>query len=205
MNRNRLLAGIVILAILGITSVIGLVSLLNKWKTGQSQVGYKSPAMELTYCNSQNTTPCIVSFGIDSNGNMLVNLLVPASNFPDFYLKIIRNAGEHKYECQMVENLPTSFYCIGEKLPPGGTLQFMLVSSRDDSLLANGNLPLIGLAFPTLVMVLPTPSSTETLAPGQTPLAETPTPSQNTPKASTPTQSSYPNPTPVKNKTPSYP
>lgn len=205
MNRNRLIAGIAIFAILGITSVIGLVSLLNKWKTGQSQVGYKSPAMELTYCNSQNTPPCVVSFGIDSNGSMLVNLLVPASTFPDFYLKIIRNTSEYKYECQMVENLPTSFYCIGEKLPPGGTLQFMLVASRDDTLLANGNLPLIGMAFPTIEILIPTLPATETLGPGQTPLPGTPIPSQNTPKASTPTRSSYPNPTAVKNKTPSYP
>lgn len=196
MNRNRLIAGFAILAILGITSVIGLVFLLNKWRPTQSQLHQRAPVLELTYCNSNNTKPCIVSFGIDTDGNMLVNLFVPISSFSDFYLKIIRNTGEHIYECQAVENFPTSFYCIGEKLPPGETLQFMLVSNRDDILLAVGELPIVGLAFPTLGIPLPTSVVLGTGTPGQVLLTETPTPFRLTPDRATPTRPSYPNPSP---------
>jgi len=213
LNRNRLIAGLAILVtIIGIAGVIGIVFLLNKWRSAQSQVSQRSPVLELTYCNSNNTAPCIVSFGIDPDGNMLVNLLVPNSSFPDFYLKIVRNAGEHIYECEAVENFRTSFYCIGEKLPPGSGLQFMLVSSGDDTLLAVGELSIIGMAFPTLGISLPTSTPPATGISTQGLLTGTPTPIRPTPSRASPTSPSYPNllsPTPTRpsypNPSPSYP
>ena len=175
-------------------SVIGLGLLLSKWKTGQPQLSQRAPVLELTNCNSKNTPPCVVSFGIDSDDNMLVNLLVPASFSPDFYLKIVRNTGETRYECQMVENFPTNFYCIGEKLPPGGVLQFMLVSNKDDALLAKGDISILGLAFPTFEIATLSPAFTQ--KPGQNPSTQTPAPTQSIPKSPSPTKPSYPNPSP---------
>ena len=196
MNRNRLIAGIAILVILGIMSVIGLGLLLSKWKTGQPQLSQRAPVLDLTNCNPNNTPPCVVSFGIDSDENMLVNLLVPDSFSQDFYLKIVRNTGETRYECQMVENFPTNFYCIGEKLPPGGVYQFMLVSSKDDALLAKGDISILGLAFPTFEISPVTLSPAFTQKPGQNPSTQTPAPTQSIPKSPSPTKPSYPNPSP---------
>jgi len=124
---------------------------------------------------------------------MLVNLLVPASFSPDFYLKIVRNTGETRYECQMVENFPTSFYCVGEKMPPGGVFQFMLVSSKDDTLLANGDISILGLAFPTFEMAISNPSPVNTKTPVQSLSTKTP-PTQPIPKLPSPTNPAYPNP-----------
>ncbi len=205
MNRNRLIVGIAILAILGIMSVIGLGLLLSKWTTGGSQLSQRNPVLELTNCSPKNIPPCVVSFGIDSDGNTLVNLLVPDSFPPGFYLKVIRNTSGSRYECQIVENFPTHFYCVGEKIPPGGVLLFMLIASKDDALLAKGDISVLGLAFPTIGMVTPTPTSTSTEEPVEDLFTKTPTPFQPTPKPSTPTSPSYPNPTPRSSKTPSYP
>ncbi len=113
--------------------------------------------------------------------------------------------GETRYECQMVENFSTHFYCVGEKLPPGEAFQFMLLSSEDDALLAKGELTIIGLEFPTLGIVTPTLSFTPTEENSQNLTTGTPTPFQGTPNLSTPTKPSYPNPTPLKSKTPFYP
>jgi len=201
LNRNHWIAGIVILAVLGITGLIGLGLLISQWKTNKPQSSQKIPVLDLVYCNSENKAPCIVSFGIDPDDHMLVNLFVPTSSFPDFYLKIVQNKDEHRYKCQMVDDFPNSFYCLGDKLPPGGTLQFMLVSNEKDLLLAKGELPLIGLAYPTLGIALAPSTPTMTEEPVQT--LETLISPQTTPNPSIPTKSSYPNP--LKTKTPSYP
>ena len=206
MNRNRLIAGIAILAILGLMGVIGLGLLLNKWTAAQSQLSQRAPVLELTNCNPKDIPPCVVSFGIDSDGNMLVNLLIPDSFSPDFYLKIVRNTGEARYKCQMVENFPTNFYCVGEKLPPGGVLQFMLISSEDGALLAKGDISILGLAFPTLGIELTTLSPTVTEESVLDLFTKTPAPTQPIPKSPSPTKPSYPNPTlSYPNPSPSYP
>lgn len=206
MNRNRLIVGIAILAILGIMSVIGLGLLLSKWTTGGSQLSQRTPVLELTNCSPKNIPPCVVSFGIDSDGNTLVNLLVPDSFPPDFYLRVIRNTSETRYECQMVENFPTHFYCVGEKIPPGGVLLFILIASKDDALLAKGDISVLGLAFPTIGISSANLSPVSTQNSGQNLSSKTPAPTQPIPKLPSPTKPSYPNPTSsYPNPSPSYP
>jgi len=204
-SRNHLIAGIAILIILGMMGIIGLGLLLSKWTAGKSQLSQRAPVLELTNCAPNNISPCVVSFGIDSDGNTLVNLLVPASFPSDFYLKIIQGTNEPRYECQMVENFQINFYCIGEKLSPGGVVQFMLFASKDNILLAKGDISILGLEFPTLGIVTPILSRTPTEESSQNLSTEAPTPFQITPELPTPTKPSYPNPAPLKSKTPSYP
>ena len=102
---------------------------------------------------------------------MLVNLLIPPF-YPEFYLKIVQKQSETRYECQMVENFPASFYCVGPKMPPGELLHFIIVANKDDTSLAEGDLSIIGLVFPTLGIVSPTPTTqleTGTPQPFETP------------------------------------
>lgn len=149
MNRNRLIAGLGILAVVGILVVWGLVSLWVKWNARTPEAHYRIPVSKLLYCDSNQDRPCVVSFGIDANGNMLVNMLLDPS-FPDFYLKIIRNKGESLYECQQVKGFPTTnAYCTGEQVQPGERPQLMLVAKNKDTVLAEGSFVIIGLALST--------------------------------------------------------
>lgn len=197
MNRNQwMLAGIFVVVLL-----FAGILLLTSNDTGRPQAAISgTPASNLAYCSDEGIRPCVVSFSVDADGNMLVNLLMPDHFFPAFYLKVLRGAQEIIFDCRRVNTAPNSAYCIGERLPPGEVLHLMLLSTRDDTLLAEGDLSIIGLAFPTVDVVTSTPitptAGTLTASPTQTrtPL-RTPAPTRTAP--------SYPNPTSYPN--PSYP
>lgn len=202
MNQKQLILGSCIFALLVI--VIGSGSFLfNRWKSGQSGVGQRLPLQRLSYCSSDQVTPCIVSFSVDSDGNMLVNFLTAGAFYPDFYLKIKRGEEQHIYVCQKVNKFATSVYCTGAAMPLGEVLQFSIFSINEDVLLAEGNFAIIGLALGTPEVASPptlgtplTSSPTEELLPG------TPTLVQATPTRTPTLPPSYPNPSAT---TPSYP
>jgi len=178
-------------AVLGLLLAIGFL-LLVRWYVGRTdrpvETSQTAPVLNLAYCNDEQVKPCVVSFGTDVDDNMLVNLLLPDLSFPNFYLKITRGDENAIYKCQRIASAPNNAYCIGRKLAPGEILHLMLVSIRDDSLLAQGDLPIIGLAFPTLEIALPT--NTPTLPPLL--IEVTPT---NEFVLPTPTKTLFPNPT----------
>jgi hypothetical protein len=153
-----------------------------------AETGESISILDLAYCAEEQVNPCVVSFSLDSDDNMLVNFLIPDLSFPNFYLKVTRDEGDVSYECQRVESAPNNAYCTGIKLPPGETLHLMLFSVKDDALLAEGDLSIIGLAFPNIEIALPTPTdaSTETPSPTEPSSFNLPTPTQ--------TQPAYPNP-----------
>ena len=126
-----------------------------------SETSESKPVLELAYCAEGQVKPCVVSFGIDMDGNMLVNILLPDLTFPGFYLEIVRGEASIAYSCRRITAKPNNAYCIGEKLPPGESLHLMIISTRDDVLLAQGNLSILGLAFPTLEIAVPTDVSTD--------------------------------------------
>lgn len=167
-------------------------------KSHPPREGHKMLITKLGYCGPEDTRPCIVSFSQDGEGNMLVNILVPSSNFPDFYLKINREGEEYRYECEKVEDLPTNVYCTGQEIFPGELLQFTLVSNENELVLAEGQFAIIGLLLST-----PIAESAALTSPTEAP-TEFPTPiflEVLTPMP-TSTLSSYPNPS---YPNPSYP
>ena len=130
---------------------------------------------------------------------MLVNILVPASAFPSFYLTISREGEEYRYKCEKAEDLPLNVYCTGQELFPGELLQFTLRANKDERVLAEGQFAIIGLLLSTpLAEVIeqtdltesPTPFLLEVLTPSLP--TQTPTPSV-TPSPSYPNPS-YPTP-----------
>ena len=151
-------------AVLGILFALGFL-LLARWYVGQTdqpaEADQSTPVLDLEYCNDEQVKPCVVSFGLDVDGNMLVNILLPDLTFPGFYLKVVRGEVSVSYTCRRITATPNNAYCIGEKLPPGESLHIMLISSRDDVLLAQGTLSIIGLAFPTLEIAIPTDVPTD--------------------------------------------
>jgi len=134
----------------------------------------------------------MASFSLDSDGNMLVNILTPGLSFPDFYLKIIHSKGESIYECQKVERFANNVYCIGEAMRLGEVLQFTIISIDGDALLAEGKFAIVGLALSTPEIAVSSPTVDLTASPTLD-LLETPTPIRTTPSPSYPNPP-YPNP-----------
>jgi len=82
-----MIVGISILVGLVILIMVGVGFLLSRLKT-QPQAQKRTLITELTYCNSQNLKPCIVSFSLAADRKMLINLVTPSKTYPEFYLTI---------------------------------------------------------------------------------------------------------------------
>ena len=191
MNRKKMIVGISIAVGLVVLVIAGVIYLLVRLKT-QPQARQRTLISELVYCNSHDLRPCIVSFSVDADGNMVVNLLIPASNYPDFYLTISNNDVTNRYECQQVEDFPTNIYCTGVAMNLGEPLQFNIIALEDETILAEGNFAIIGLQLPN-----PAEEATTTALVTESPtpfLLDFPTPSPTLRVTATRTPS-YPNPT----------
>ena len=203
MNKKQwILAGIIFVILL----ITGLVVLSSTRSDDTARTVQDVPVLELVYCSEESAKPCVVSFSTDANDNMLVNILLPDMAFPIFYLKIDHGDGESRYNCQRVRQANITAYCSGQKQPPGEVLHLTLVSNKDSIVLAQGNLSIIGLAYPTVGVAISIPQDTSTIAtePSAAPTqASTPTPLPLFILPTlTKTSSSYPNPS---YPNPSYP
>jgi len=195
-----MIVGIAVAVVLVVLVIAGGGYLLSRLKN-QPQAQQRVLIAELVYCNSHDLRPCIVSFSVDGDGNMLVNLLIPASTYPDFYLTISNGVVENRYECQQMEDFPTNVYCTGVEMPPGEPLQFNIIALEDETILAEGNFAIIGLLLPN-----PAEEATTTALVTESPtpfLLDFPTPSPTLRVTATRTPS-YPNPTSYPNRT-AYP
>lgn len=197
MNRNRLIVGIVtlLLVVLVIAGGWWLVRSINHLR----QASQKILVVELGYCGPEEIRPCITSFSQDGEGNMLVDILLPSSGFPNFYLTISQEGQEHRYECKKVKASPTHAQCVGREMQPGEAMQFTIISIADNSVLAEGSFPIIG-----LLLVAPGVDVVAALQPTESPTPFSfgiPTPAFGTPTP-TATLSSYPNPTSYPNPYP---
>jgi len=202
-NRNRLIAGGALLVFLLIL-LPGSVLLRNEWKSRQASVNEREPVPDLGYCSSDPVTPCIVSFSLDADGQMLVNVMTEGTSYPNIYLKIRHSQGENIYPCRRVERFSTSVYCTGRTLSLGEIFQFFVLTANGDRLLAQGNFSIIGMAISTMDVfgssVQGSPSTPLTSAPTDEFITGTPTLPGGTP---TPTRvPSYPNPTSYPNPLP---
>ena len=189
MTRTRLIAGIAILSLL-ILTISGAFLLRRNRTSNQARVEQRFPLQDLDYCHSDQVTPCIVSFGLDAEGNMLVSFLTAGAFYPDFYLKIKTEMGEHTYVCEKAYKFATSVYCTGKAMPVGLALQFLIISLNEEVLLAQGSFPIIGMA---LVTPIDFTAPTETATPTSTLIVGTPPEVTATPSPSYP---SYPGPPP---------
>jgi hypothetical protein len=155
-NRNRLIVGLVILAVFLTLVISGSILLLRQWNSRQAETGQREPLQGLSYCSSIQFRPCILSFSIDADENMVINLLTER-RATNIYLKVKQEKRETIYKCQKVEGFSTSLACTGEKLPVGEALSFVIVSTEEDVALAEGTFPIIGLAIATPeIFVTPT-------------------------------------------------
>lgn len=155
-NRNRLIVGLVMLAVFITLVIVGSIILLRQWNSRQAQTGQREPLQGLSYCSSNQFRPCVLSFSLDATGSMVVNLLADR-RATNVYLKVRQGERETMYECQKVKGFSTNLACTGDELPVGEAFSFLIVSSEDDVSLAEGTFPIIGLAIATPdIFVTPT-------------------------------------------------
>jgi hypothetical protein len=183
-----IIGGIVLGIVILILAVLGLFRLRDSPK---QQVSPRSHIVKLGYCNPGGVKPCLVSFSLDAENRMLVNLLIPAG-YADFYMTISGESEENQYECKKLEEFPTHVTCTGKPMYPGAKLHFTLISTATGQTFAKGDFTMIGLLLPTTVAEsTETPVTTETVEPTASPTSFLLVLPTRTPPA---TPSSYPNP-----------
>ncbi len=156
MNRKLWIAAAGLLVLLTILCIALSRLVLIERKTAQGQVGQREPLPGLGYCSSSQVRPCILSFNLDPQGGMVINLLAHGYS-PDFYVKIRQENGERIYPCKKAGRYSIHVSCTGESMPVGEDLLFVLISTEENITLATGSFPIIGMALATPeVYVTPT-------------------------------------------------
>ena len=149
-NQQRWLITVVaLLVILLILVVIGLIRSIPGRGSSDPQLGHRSPAAKLAYCQPEDTQLCIVSFGQIEGGDMLVNFQLPSTIYPPFTLVINRYGVETAYECRRTKGFLGGVTCSGPSQVPGEILQFKVILLRDGTLIAEGKFAIIGIAIAT--------------------------------------------------------
>jgi hypothetical protein len=123
--------------------------LRREWKSRQAGTGHREPLPRLAYCSPLQTRPCILSFNLEADGELAINLRTENLSPPDFNIKIRRGESENFYVCRRTSRFSLSVICTGEAMPVGEALQFLMLSKKDNGLLAEGTFPIIGLALAT--------------------------------------------------------
>jgi len=159
-NRNRWIAAIIaLLVILMLVCISSSIAAMRQWQGRQGPVDQRVPLPGISYCSSRQIKPCVLSFNLNPEGNMVINLLVNGS-LQNFQVKIRHEADERLYECKKPGRYSNSATCTGEAVAVGQPVELLLVSTEDNSTLAAGRFAIIGLALATPeIYVTPTPVS----------------------------------------------
>ncbi len=156
MNRKGWIAGAILLALLLILGGIGSRIAWNEWKGKAGSVGQRAPLPAFGYCSSRQSMPCVLSFNLDQDGDMTINVLT--DSLQDFYIKTRYEEDERIYECQRVSQYSTHVMCSGKAMPSGTTVSFLIVSKEENMVLAEGSFSIIGMALATpVIRITPTP------------------------------------------------
>ncbi len=155
MNQKQWNIGAIALVLM-ILCIAGFILVLNKLKAGPGSVGQRDPLPAFGYCDSKQARPCVLSFNLDKDGNMVINVLT--NSLQNFYIKIRHETGERIYECERAGEYSVRVACTGEAMPAGEMLNFMVISTGKNTTLAQGNFSIIGMALATPeVSMTPTP------------------------------------------------
>ena len=158
MKRKQWMSGAILLVLLLILCISGSVMAFKQWQAKPAgSMGQRDPLPAFGYCSSRPSRPCIMSFNLDPEGGMLINILTDNLS-DDFYMKIRNKAGEQIYECRRTGKYSRRVVCTGDILPVGETMSFLLIAKEKNTTLAQGSFPIIGLALATPeISITPTP------------------------------------------------
>jgi len=98
MKLKRTTWDAIIFIAFAILIIIGLRAIFPHTESVPKAVNQKRAVSELGYCNASDAKPCVVSFSVDAQNNMLINLITPRATYPEFYITITSTSAEHRYE-----------------------------------------------------------------------------------------------------------
>src|SRR5574338_1668596 len=168
MQQKRLAIGLGaagILALLGCMSLVLLAA--GRYLRGREQPTPESPT-EITRCDLDATSLCIVSFSTDRLEQMVINFRIPEEDYPAFKVELIHAGNSQELACQTSSSAPSDVYCTGLRTPLGEAIELRVLATDGGKLLAQGQLVLSAIALPTLELTL----VVEELETAQTPFEE---------------------------------
>ncbi len=158
--------------IVGLLACITLGTLLGRFLSERERDVTPMPLVTgITACDVDPSVLCVVSFGADNVNRMVINFQLPSEDYGDFYVKVRYEEAVSVYPCQTVQDIPTSVFCTGDRVPLGQVIDVQVYSTDGDALLAQGKLIVGAIALPTAAQMTVTPTETITPTPGP----ETPT------------------------------
>jgi len=161
LTQEHKLAAAILTVVFLILAAVGIILAFMDREPQPSTQQYKQGSiMELNYCNETEARPCVVSFGINKNNEMLVNILTSGVSFPRFDLFIISGGENFQYNCRQVDVSLYAVYCTGRQFLPGDQIFIRLVAINLNEILAEGNISIIGVSYPSPDTVTQTPFST---------------------------------------------
>jgi len=126
MKENRktiIILAVLVLLGLVVCGVIGYVNDSGRASPNPAQADDISstavPAeVNMVYCYTP-VNICVISFGNDSAGNMLIVIRNNIPDLPEFYAKISQDGASNLYPCQKVQSTRDVYYCVGSPIHDG--------------------------------------------------------------------------------------
>ena len=94
--------------------------------------------VRLNYCYNNAPAICIVSFGKDQAGNLLIVIRNDQPAVKQIFLSINQTTGAQLAQCQPVQFSDDLFYCTALSIQDGATTRIDLYSKSDNRLIASG-------------------------------------------------------------------
>ena len=121
---------------------------------------------KITLCDLEAGELCIVTFGTDILGNMIINFQLPDTDYPMFYVKASNKGNVNTYPCEVVAAISTSVYCSGVRTPLGEYIDIEVYATKGDVLIARGKFIVSalvrGISRSLIGTPIPTAASTST-------------------------------------------
>lgn len=111
--------------------------------------------IDFVYCSTPASL-CVISFGQDNSGNMLIVIRNNIPGLVEFYAKLNPTEASEFYPCQKVQFASDLYYCFGRQIPDNTMVTMNVYSKNDDRLVASGSL---------LISLEPTPAPIMTMEP----------------------------------------
>ena len=95
--------------------------------------------IDFVYCSTP-VSLCVISFGQDNSGNMLIVIRNSIPGLGEFYAKLNPTETSDFYPCQKVQFASDLYYCFGRKIPDDTMVTMDVYSKNDHRLVASGSL-----------------------------------------------------------------
>lgn len=154
-----------------------------------------TPAV-LARCDPKPKALCLITFGVDELGQMLIVLHVPPKSPQPIRASVTYKDKTTDYPCQVAKEVKSAVYCTGPRVPLSSTITIEIYVAGVGTQVASGDFVINALALPS-VPVLEAAAASRTGRPIATPRPSitltigTPGPSR-TPGAPTPTHTRTP-------------